>query len=74
MPNPASDFMIVELPQQIVNTAVLTLRDMMGRTLFTRTTNGERQQIELNQLASGTYLLEISADAGRIQRRIVVGK
>jgi len=72
MPNPASTFSIVELPLNITNSAKFALRDMMGRIIFTRNANGVRNELSLGNLPNGTYLLEISAAAGRIQRRIVV--
>ena len=72
MPNPASSFSTVELPASITNTAKLALRDMTGRLIFTRIADGVRNELSLGNLPNGTYLLEISAAAGRIQRRIVV--
>ena len=71
-PNPASSVLNVTLPQSIAGKAMLTLRDFNGRTVLTRRSAGERQPLDIGNLPAGTYLLEVRADAGVIQRKIMV--
>ena len=71
-PNPASSVLIVTLPQSIAGKAMLTLRDFNGRTVLTQSSAGERQPLEIGNLPAGTYLLEVRADAGVIQRKVMV--
>lgn len=71
-PNPASSYTTVFLPASIIGETELTLRDMTGRTLKRMRATGVRQQLDTGALPAGTYLLEVRAKAGAIQRRIVV--
>ncbi|MGB3802301.1 MAG: fasciclin domain-containing protein [Lewinella sp.] len=71
-PNPASNVLNVQLPQSIAGRANLTLRDFSGRTVATRLSAGEREPLNVGNLPAGTYLLEIRADAGVIQRKVMV--
>lgn len=71
-PNPAGSYTTVFLPASIIGETDLTLRDMTGRTLSRMRAFNVRQRIDTGALPAGTYLLEIRARAGAIQRRIVV--
>jgi len=72
MPNPATNYIGVRLPQEILGDAELTLRDMSGRTIVQRRASSTFEQIDAASLPGGTYLMEIRARAGVIQRRVVV--
>ena len=71
-PNPARNFITVGLPASIVNQAVLTLRDMNGRTVLTRRAASQREPLEIGNLPVGTYLLEIRAGNEAIQRKVSI--
>ncbi|NJC26620.1 fasciclin domain-containing protein [Neolewinella antarctica] len=71
-PNPVANFVRVQLPAQIVGNTELTLRDIAGRTLLRRAVTSVTENLNLGGYANGTYLLEIRAAAGTIQRRIMV--
>jgi uncharacterized surface protein with fasciclin (FAS1) repeats len=71
-PNPAAGYTTVFLPAEILDRAELTLRSMDGRVVNRQRATNQRERLNLGQLPTGTYLLEIRADAGTIQRRIVV--
>lgn len=71
-PNPATSFFTVNLPMTITNSAVLTLRDLSGRVVATQRATSDRQRLDVGNLANGTYLLEVRADAGTIQRKVMV--
>ena len=72
MPNPASSFTQVHLPVNILQNTELTLRDMTGRTLLQRQATSTMESLDLSAYPSGTYLLQIQAKAGTIQRQIIV--
>lgn len=71
-PNPAIGMTVVQLPQEILGGAVLTLRDLSGRTVMMRQAVGVREQLDVSALAAGTYVLQIEATQGSVFRRIVV--
>ena len=71
-PNPASNLLTVGLPYNILNNTTLILRDFSGRTVLSRQATSDREPLDVSRLPSGTYLLEIRADAGVIQRKVMV--
>ncbi len=71
-PNPATNLLIVQLPMNILSDATLTLRDLSGRTVLSQRATGERESLQISDLPAGTYLLEIRASAGTIQRKVLV--
>ena len=71
-PNPAIEFTTVTLPDNLVGKATLTLRDMSGRTIRQVAATTPRQRVLTGDLPTGTYLLEVRAPAGAIQRLIMV--
>lgn len=71
-PNPAGAYTTVFLPADIIGNTELTLRDINGRTVSRMRATNVRQRIDTAALPAGTYLLEIRARAGAVQRRIVV--
>ena len=71
-PNPANEFTMVTLPENLVGKATLTLRDMNGRTIRQVSATTLRQRVMTGDLPTGTYLLEVRAPAGAIQRLIMV--
>lgn len=71
-PNPATSQMTINLPYSILSNATLTLRDLSGRTVLTRRATSDRERIEVGNLPAGPYLLEVRADAGAIQRKVMV--
>lgn len=62
-PNPANDFVILksDTPQE----AELRIIDILGKVIFQQSLNDTQTQIDLNQLAKGTYLLEILSQDGK---------
>lgn len=71
-PNPAVDLLEVYLPMD-VRSGRLMLVDAQGRQLWQGTAQPGAQQISLNGLPSGIYLLRALLDDGRqLSRRVVV--
>jgi hypothetical protein len=72
-PNPASDALTVVLGA-VANEAELTLQDMAGRTVWSRSINGATQavtSIDLVGFEAGLYVLEMRANGARSAIRIL---
>jgi hypothetical protein len=68
-PNPATDYVQIELPQ--ATTLTVSLRDLVGRQVVVPTVLQAHQQLRLPaSLAAGVYLLEIEQGATKAVRRI----
>jgi hypothetical protein len=68
-PNPATDYLTVELPQ--VGAATATLRDLTGRVILTPTPLIAHQPLRLPAtLAAGIYFLEVQQGSVKAVRRV----
>jgi hypothetical protein len=63
-PNPISEQIFVE--QESNSWMELNLIDILGRVILHRETNLKISSLPTNQLASGTYILQIKDSEGRI--------
>lgn len=60
-PNPANDFLTVELPGDFEDIFTLQLINPLGQTVLHRNVNGgSKEEIPLNSLVEGIYLLVVS--------------
>ncbi len=72
-PNPAADRITLSLPaEQLRNGYTLKIMDLSGRVWLNRTVYSTVEQIELQGLAEGIYLLEAGQEQHRSVQRIVV--
>jgi hypothetical protein len=73
-PNPASDFVYVELDNSNISEAELTLTDIMGleisKVSFSKEGNSLKVKLGVGQLAEGIYLLYIQSDVGAVCKKI----
>jgi hypothetical protein len=61
-PNPASNFLQVEIPMAIANRVTLLLTDALGRIIKTELAEaGTRVQMDISMLSPGVYCLHTSA-------------
>lgn len=71
-PNPANSLATVEL-EQLPRNGQLVLRDAMGREVLWQRVAGYHNNVELQGLGAGVYLLEVWEDGGRkAAQRLVV--
>ncbi len=72
-PNPAKDFVTVEaiLPDHIINTMNMSIFDEMGRLVVQKPITQGKNNIELNSLASGMYLIRIQSGNEYMQVKVV---
>ena len=78
-PNPASTQVNIKYYSEITATVNLTIKDMMGKTVFSKkqeTTNGLNElQLAVGDLAEGTYILSIADNVhGAVNRMFTVVK
>lgn len=70
-PNPASDFLQVELPEGMEN-AMIQIVDAAGRVILTHEAKNVENTIAVNNLKAGTYFVNIQNNSQRITRNIVI--
>jgi hypothetical protein len=71
-PNPAKDILTIKLNNPDAENLMIEVRDMMGRTIFTKSIKvsiGENEtEINVSNLAQGTYILNIT-DSHQLQSK-----
>ena len=71
-PNPATDLITVFVRDASTNVDRISVLDLNGKELFrSSVANSNNHQIELNKLASGIYVLQVSTSKGIINERII---
>ncbi len=68
-PNPASDQLFIESPQNI---SFIRIYDVLGREIFSKEFNSALCQLNIAHLNSGVYLVKIIIDEGEVVKKIVV--
>jgi len=71
-PNPTRGIVTVKLPSIAYNKGNLRLVDMQGRTILTKEMIGSEENLSLEHLSQGIYLLTISVDNQKITKKIVL--
>jgi hypothetical protein len=76
-PNPATEFVNVEVFAQTATTGTLTLTDLQGRTLVesnvTHLTPSFKMSMPVQGIASGVYLLNLrTEDGNRLSKKVVI--
>lgn len=77
-PNPARDFLRVDLPQMEGQRGTVVITDLNGRTVYSNTYNGEAQTLEVDlaglRLTQGMYVLSLrTADKVMTKRFVKTG-
>jgi hypothetical protein len=72
-PNPAADFIQVEIPNASFSKVQFRLYDMLGKLVFEEqaTPGKDKWQIEVSALTEGIYILEIRADNQVVHHKVV---
>ena len=65
-PNPARDIINIQLDKALPN-ARLSVFDMYGRTLISRTITGTLQTVDIRNLSQGTYHVKVISASGNEQ-------
>jgi hypothetical protein len=64
-PNPTTGDINVVLSNATANTTILRLIGMDGRTLTTQTISGNKTKLNLGNVPSGTYILQMQDNTGK---------
>lgn len=71
-PNPATDYAILKFTRPIA--AKLNILDVNGKLVKSSSFSGDRTQINIDDLESGLYFIEIQSEVGRMVKKLVIGK
>jgi hypothetical protein len=71
-PNPANDFLNIQLEKQPVNGFQVIVSDILGRKMINKTENKQLVSLDVKSLNSGTYFLQIIQDGKTTARKFVV--
>lgn len=76
-PNPAQDYATVELDFEKAMNATITLADISGKVIQTRTHQNVQkhtQNMDLGNLSSGTYIIRIATPEGTSTKKLLIVK
>ena len=71
-PNPAEDKLFLEFSKAIKGE--IRLNDLNGKTVFRKNISSEKEQISLDKMRGGMYLIQVETGSETISRRFVVSK
>ncbi len=72
-PNPTSDYLLVHFPNNSTTIRKnITIFDPAGRACLKATLNSNENRINIGQLPSGMYFLELQVNEGRYWQKIIV--
>ena len=72
-PNPAADHITIESPEDLPINAV-AVTNLAGQLLFIQPVGNTRTEINVRNLAPGTYIAHVETKAGVVDRKFVVGR
>lgn len=67
-PNPAKDYITVSNTSSISKIMVINL---LGQTVIEKSVNSNTAQIDLSNIASGTYILQVSAEGAKANVKVI---
>ena len=70
-PNPASDHITIESPEDLPINAV-AVTNLAGQLLFIQPVGNTRTEVSVRNLAPGTYIAHVETKAGMVDRKFVV--
>jgi uncharacterized delta-60 repeat protein len=70
VPNPAKEFISIEV--NTIGSKALKIYDLQGKTLLVKQFQGKTELIDCTQLASGTYIIELSYMGGKKMKKLLI--
>ena len=67
-PNPATSYVMVEVPES----SQISLVDMTGRQIYTKSNSGQKESMDVSALESGIYFIQILHDGNTATKRLLV--
>src|SRR5690606_10405581 len=72
-PNPAEDFLTVTMSQASETIAGITVYDMLGKTISTKPAAGNSATIDVSQISTGIYFVQVTtANNLKIVKKLVI--
>ncbi len=71
-PNPAQDFITLDLGDDMPCDGVISILDVNGKMLFAQKNNEAKTQIDISSLAAGLYLLQYTTEAESVTAKFSV--
>lgn len=73
-PNPATDFLNIELKLDDISDIEIRLFNLLGQTVFNKNTTDQilNEQIQTAQLQQGIYILSLTIDGQQITKKIMI--
>ena len=72
-PNPASHTLNIDFPQELAG-AEIRLFDAAGQLVVSKKLSGNKMAIDLQGLANGVYLFEVTAEGFNLSRRVIISR
>lgn len=73
-PNPASDRLTISFKEDNKGETTLNIYNVLGSLALTKTINQNNEQIDVRDLQSGHYIVELKNDLGSSRKRVLINK
>lgn len=70
-PNPSQDLVTIDLPRELENDVNITVLDSQGKQVKTQSINANNNTLNISNLQTGVYLIQIEHEDSRIVKRFV---
>ena len=70
-PNPAQEQVWIEI-EGAAPRGVIYITDLMGKRIYQQSVSGSTNEVSLNGIASGTYLLQVKTSGQVIRSKLVI--
>lgn len=71
LPNPASDYIVIDVPSSVVQHGVAQITDVLGKLVLTEKVTTSKQRVTLNKLPKGVYIFSVLSSEGRFSQQII---
>ncbi|MCX6230302.1 MAG: T9SS type A sorting domain-containing protein [Bacteroidetes bacterium] len=71
-PNPATDYIIMNIKDLNTTSVNLNIYNMMGKLLSSKFIKTDQQQIDVSDLSNGIYIIEIKSKNGYAKQKLII--
>jgi hypothetical protein len=71
-PNPASDYLIISIPQWSGSKTELEITDLLGQIVYNRQMNSANETINLEGLRNGVYIIRLLSEGKSYSKKIIL--
>ncbi|MBN8692144.1 MAG: T9SS type A sorting domain-containing protein [Bacteroidetes bacterium] len=73
-PNPAASKLFVEMKNELSSEIELNLRNIDGRKIKSLRLTNKKQEIDLSEISSGIYFVEIGSEKSIIRKKLIISR